>query len=138
MSSLCQFGSLSMGMFKLLTKNKLNESFNPPPPPLSILQLQQPREIKKLKYLCIFVIFFHVLDIFSIAQTKKIHYYLYSNRRKFPNFREFHLIQSKKIRCHFSLYFQSYSLYNNFLLDLSSCHFFSLTRRITALLVNFS
>ena len=156
MSSLCQFGSLWMGMFNLLTKNKLNESFNPPhhlslsarnlflffsnsiPPPLSILQQQQPGEIRKLKYLCIFIIFYQVLDIFSIGQTKKIHYYLYSNRRKFPNFREFHVIQSKKIRCHFSLYFQSYSLYSNFLLNLSSCHFFSLTRRITPLLFNFS
>ena len=27
---------------------------------------------------------------------QKIHYYLYSNRLKFPNFREFHVIQSNK------------------------------------------
>ena len=124
-------------MFNLLTNNKLNESYNPPhhlsrsarnlflyffnsiPPPLSIQRWQQPGEIGKFKYLCIFIIFQHVLDIFSIRQTKNIHYYLYSNRRKFPNFREFRVIQSKKIRSHFSLYFQSYS-------------------QITALLVNFS
>ena len=30
MSSQCQFGSLWLGMFNLLTKNKLSESVNPP------------------------------------------------------------------------------------------------------------
>ena len=85
-----------------------------------------------------FIIFYHVLEFFRLSKLIKTHYYLYSNRRKFPNFREFYFIRPKKVRFHFSLYFQSYSLYNNFLLNLASCHFFSLTRRITALLVNFS
>ena len=64
------------------------------------------------------------LGYFPIGQTKKKHQYLYSNRRKFPNFREFHVIQSKKIRFNFSLYFQSYSLYSNFLRTLALCHSF--------------
>ena len=37
-----------------------------------------------------------VLDIFFDWANQKIHYYLYSNRLKFPNFREFHVIQSNK------------------------------------------
>ena len=135
MSSLCQFGSLWMGMFNLLTNSKLNESFNP----LHHLSLQQqPGEIGKFKYLLIFHHFLPRFGYFPIGQTKKNHQYLYSNRRKFPNFREFHVIQSKKIRFNFSLYFQSYSLYSNFLRTLALCHSFSLIRRITAHLVNFS
>ena len=135
MSSLCQFGSLWMGMFNLLTNSKLNESFNP----LQHLSLQQqPGEIGKFKYLLIFHHFLPRFGYFPIGQTKKNHQYLYSNRRKFPNFREFHVIQSKKIRYHFSLYFQSYSLYSNFLRTLALCHSFSLIRRITAHLVNLS
>ena len=114
-------------------------SSNSIPPPLSILQQQQPGEIGKLKYLCNFYYFLPRFGyFFDWANQKKTHYYLYSNRRKFPNFREFYVIRPKKIRFNFSLYFQSYSLYSNFLLNLASCHFFSLTRRITALLVNFS
>ena len=69
MSSLCQFGSLQMGMFNLLTNSKLNESFNP----LHHLSLtQQPGDIGKFKYLLIFHHFFyHVLDIFRLGKPKK-------------------------------------------------------------------
>ena len=69
MSSLCQFGSLWMGMFNLLTNSKLNESFNP----LHHLSLtQQPGDIGKFKYLLIFHHFFyHVLDIFRLGKPKK-------------------------------------------------------------------
>ena len=135
MSSLCQFGSLWMGMFNLLTNSKLNESFNP----LHHLSLQQqPGEIGKFKYLLIFHHFLPRFGYFPIGQTKKNHQYLYSNRRKFPNFREFHVIQSKKIGFHFTLHCYSYSLYSNFLRTLALCHSFSLIRRITAHLVNLS
>ena len=34
--------------------------------------------------------------IFFDWANQKIHYHLYSNRLKFPNFREFHVIQSNK------------------------------------------
>ena len=113
-------------------------SSNSIPPPLSILQQQQPGEIGKLKYLYFLLFSTTFWNFFRLSKLIKTHYYLYSNRRKFPNFREFYVIRPKKVRFHFSLYFQSYSLYSNFLLNLASCHFFSLTRRITALLVNFS
>ena len=68
MSSLCQFGSLWMGMFNLLTNSKLNESFNP----LHHLSLQQqPGEIGKFKYLLIFHHFLPRFGYFPIGQTKK-------------------------------------------------------------------
>ena len=68
MSSLCQFGSLQMGMFNLLTNSKLNESFNP----LHHLSLQQqPGEIGKFKYLLIFHHFLPRFGYFPIGQTKK-------------------------------------------------------------------
>ena len=68
MSSLCQFGSLWMGMFNLLTNSKLNESFNP----LHHLSLQQqPGEVGKFKYLLIFHHFLPRFGYFPIGQTKK-------------------------------------------------------------------
>ena len=68
MLSLCQFGSLQMGMFNLLTNSKLNESFNP----LHHLSLQQqPGEIGKFKYLLIFHHFLPRFGYFPIGQTKK-------------------------------------------------------------------
>ena len=85
MSSLCQFGSLWMGMFNLLTKNKLNESFNPPHHlsfffPLILYLLQFPsyyynsssqEKLGSLNTFVFFIIFYHVLEFFSIEQTNK-------------------------------------------------------------------
>ena len=137
-------------MFNLLTKNKLNESFihrttflffssNSIPPPLSILQQQLPGEIGKLKYLCVFYYFPPRFgNFFDWANQKKLTTICIPTDGNFPIFENSTLSGRRKSDLIFSLHFQSYSLYSNFLLNLASCHLFSLTRRITVLLVNFS
>ena len=67
--------------------------------PLTFISHEWPRQDFSLQYQyninqtsCDNICFGYFFD----WANQKIHYYLYSNRLKFPNFREFHVIQSNK------------------------------------------